>query len=91
MKPQWLINGLGYSAELLYNVVNLAADKSDLFFILRVAMTGMITWRIWHELKLSELLYWVANLLRGMMLWHCGFYLLPYCNCVVHSDTKAYQ
>lgn len=32
MKPQWLINGLGYSAELLYNVVNLAADKSDLFF-----------------------------------------------------------
>lgn len=32
MKPQWLINGLGSSAELLYNVVKLAADKSDLFY-----------------------------------------------------------
>lgn len=89
MKPQWLINGLGYSAELLYNVVKPAADK--FFFFSRVAMTGMITWRIRHELRWSELLQRVANLLRGTMLWHCGFYLLPYCNCVVQSDTIAYQ
>lgn len=31
MKPPWLINGLDYSAELLYNVVNIVTDKSDQF------------------------------------------------------------
>lgn len=53
MKPQWLINGLDYSAELLYNVVNILTDKSDQFSFCNNRDGYVHNWT-WIKMKWSE-------------------------------------
>lgn len=50
MKPQWLINGLDYSAELLYNVVNIVTDKSDQFSFCNNRIGYVRNWT-WIKMK----------------------------------------
>lgn len=86
MEAQWLINGLGDSAELLNNVLQTNQTIPPPHFI----MTGMIMLRIRCELKLSEFAIRKPVAWSGK-LWRYRFYLWRHCNCVFHNDAKLYQ